>query len=104
MPRIPEQELLDRIDRSSMATDLRGYEELSALRMRPDECDQLEKLDPISDEYREMAFSLYKRLGQRSGYDPHEHEQSNFGEISDVWRGASPFSFGSSRFIAEFLI
>lgn len=102
MPRVTEQELIDKID-SVDDIDLASYEHLATLKIRPPEVDKMLALDPVGDEYRDLAFSLYERLGQRSGYDPYKDEKSNFAAIDDVWRSSSPFSFGSSRFVSEFL-
>lgn len=103
MSSITEKELLTLIDARLGGVDADDFQRLSTIVMELKGLADLRKMDPFSLAYRREMEALYARLSSRKSYSPEQDETSGLPIGVDVWRGLPPFSFGQSKFVADFL-
>ncbi len=96
--------MLELIDAQPAEIGTELYDSLSRCCCRVPEIEQLRQLDPLGPEYRQIAMAIYERFSQRNSYNPNLDEKSGIGESRNVWRETSPFSFGTTKFVSEFLV
>jgi SAM-dependent methyltransferase len=81
------------------------YQRLGELSLRHPLAARLRELDPFSAAYKTTVLQLYHDLrGDDRTYEPARDEKSGMVLPANLWSGASPWSFGDTGLVAEFLL
>jgi 2-polyprenyl-3-methyl-5-hydroxy-6-metoxy-1,4-benzoquinol methylase len=85
--------------------DANGHKRLSLMTIHHPAVDQMNRLDPFSQAYRDAAMGLYLDLRGRpgDGYEPARDEMSMGIVPVDLFSGVSPWVFQDTVMVAEFL-
>ena len=85
--------------------DADGHKRLSMMTVHHPAADEMNRLDPFSQAYRDAALGLYLDLRGRpgEGYEPARDEKSNGLVPADLFSGVSPWGFQDTAMVAEFL-
>jgi 2-polyprenyl-3-methyl-5-hydroxy-6-metoxy-1,4-benzoquinol methylase len=85
--------------------DAEGHKRLSLMTIHHPAVDQMNRLDPFSQAYRDAALGLYLDLRGRQGdgYEPARDEKSNGLAPLHLFSDVSPWVFQDTTMVAEFL-